>query len=81
MQEAKGGKAVHKKVGKPAHRNVGRGRGVFSTISLPTSLVEEVERIVEEFGYWPRKTDFVREAVVQKMERYKELEQRSALKG
>jgi len=44
----------------------------FATISLPTPLIEEVERIVEEFRYWPRKTDFVREAVVQKLEKYKE---------
>ena len=49
----------------------------FSTISLPTSLVREVERVVDEFRFWPRKTDFVREAVVQKLERYKhELEER-----
>ena len=54
-----------------------KGRGAFSTISLPTPLIEEVERIIEEFKYWPRKTDFVREAVVQKLERYKkELEKR-----
>jgi len=53
------------------------GRGQFSTISLPTSLINEVERIVEEFKYWPRKTDFVREAVIEKLERYrKELEER-----
>ena len=76
LQEAKGGKVAHKRPrGKPGHKK--RERGVFSTISLPTSLVDEVERVVDEFGYWPRKTDFVREAVVQKMERYKELEERT----
>jgi len=54
-----------------------KGRGLFSTISLPTRLVEEVERIVKELGYWPVKTDFVREAVMEKMERYKkELKER-----
>jgi len=48
----------------------------YSAITLPRSLVEEVERIVEEFRYWPRKTDFVREAVMENLERYKELERR-----
>jgi len=49
----------------------------FATISLPVRLIEEVERIVETFGYWPTKTSFVREAVVEKLERFKkELEGR-----
>jgi len=49
----------------------------FATISLPVRLVEEIERIVETFGYWPTKTSFVREAVVEKLERFKkELEGR-----
>ena len=43
----------------------------FASISLPAPLIEEVERIVKEFGYWPTKTDFVREAVVEKLERLK----------
>lgn len=46
----------------------------FSTISLPTPLIKEVEKIVKEFKYWPRKTDFIREAVVQKIEKYRDLE-------
>ncbi len=54
-----------------------KGRGQFSTLSLPTPLIKEVETIVETFKYWPRKTDFVREAVVEKLETYKrELEER-----
>ena len=49
----------------------------FATISLPVRLIEEIERIVETFGYWPTKTDFVREAVVEKLELFKkELEER-----
>ncbi|MHA1210526.1 MAG: hypothetical protein ACTSRF_15060 [Candidatus Freyarchaeota archaeon] len=55
-----------------------KGRTRFSTISLPTSLIEEVERIVEEFKYWPTKTDFVREAVLEKLRIYKkELKERN----
>ena len=49
----------------------------FATISLPVRLVEEIEHIVETVGYWPTKTDFVREAVVEKLELFrKELEER-----
>ena len=47
-----------------------KGRGEFRTVSLPTSLVDEVGKLVETLGYWPTKTDFVREAVLQKLERY-----------
>ena len=49
----------------------------FATISLPVRLIEEIERIVERFGYWPTKTSFVHEAVLEKLERFKkELEER-----
>lgn len=35
---------------------------------------------MKEVNYWPKKTDFVREAVVQKVERYKkELQKRKAV--
>lgn len=47
-----------------------KGRGEFRTISLPSSLVESVEKVVSDLRYWPTKTDFVREAVLEKMERY-----------
>lgn len=48
-----------------------KGRREFRTISLPATLVEEVERVAEELKYWPTKTDFVREAVLEKLEKYK----------
>jgi len=48
-----------------------KGRGEFRTISLPSTLIEAVEKIVNEIEYWPTKTDFVREAVLEKLERYK----------
>jgi hypothetical protein len=34
--------------------------------------VKRVEVFIEEFRYWPTKTDFVREAVIEKLEKYKE---------
>lgn len=59
----------------------GEGRRPYLSISLPASLVEEVERVVEGLGYWPNKTAFIREAVMEKLERYRrELEARGAHK-
>jgi Arc/MetJ-type ribon-helix-helix transcriptional regulator len=53
------------------------GRGLFSSMSLPTPLTKEIERVVDALGYWPNKTAFVREAVMEKMEKHKkELEAR-----
>jgi len=43
----------------------------FATISLPTPLIEEIERLIVELRYWPTKTDFIREAVVEKLERFR----------
>jgi len=54
----------------------------FGSISLPRSLVKEVEKVVDQLGYWPAKTHFVHEAVMEKLERYKkELEDRCAREG
>ncbi|MGQ9552159.1 MAG: hypothetical protein ACUVUE_07015 [Candidatus Bathycorpusculaceae bacterium] len=54
-----------------------KGERPYSSISLPAALVREVERVVEELGYWPAKTHFIHEAVLEKVERYrKELEAR-----
>lgn len=50
-----------------------KNRGPFSSISFPTPLVKEIEKVVEEFGYWPTKTAFIREACLEKLERYRKL--------
>lgn len=56
-----------------------KARGFFSSISFPTPLIKGVENIVEELGYWPTKTAFIREAIMEKLERHrKELEVRYA---
>jgi len=55
-----------------------KGRGTFRTVSLPAQLVEAVERVVRDFEYWPTKTDFIREAVLEKLEKYsRNLKERS----
>ena len=48
-----------------------KSRGEFRTISLPAQLIEEVEKLLDTVKYWPTKTDFIREAVLEKLERYK----------
>ena len=45
-------------------------RGKYSTVSLPTSLVKEVESVVKSLEYWPTKTDFIREAVLEKLRKF-----------
>ena len=55
----------------------GKRRLPYRSISLPTRLIEEIEIIVKELGYWPTKTTFIREACLEKLERHrKELEAR-----
>jgi len=45
-------------------------RGEYHSVSLPANVVKRVERVAKELGYWPTKTDFVREAVIEKLEKY-----------
>lgn len=59
----------------------GKNRGSFSSISFPTPLIKEVEKVVAEVGYWSTKTAFIHEAVMERLEVYKkELEVRRARK-
>lgn len=49
----------------------------YKSISLPARLMEEIAKIVKQLGYWPTKTDFIREACLQKLEKHRrELEAR-----
>ena len=43
----------------------------FSSVSLPAPLLREVEDVVRVIGYWPTKTAFIREAILEKLEKYK----------
>jgi Arc/MetJ-type ribon-helix-helix transcriptional regulator len=45
------------------------GRRVFLSISLPAPLVEKIEQLIDELGYWPTKTAFVREATIEKLDK------------
>lgn len=50
---------------------IDKRRGDFRSVSLPAALVDEAERIGKELGYWPTKTDFIREAVIKAVANWK----------
>ncbi|MFQ5710344.1 MAG: ribbon-helix-helix domain-containing protein [Candidatus Geothermarchaeales archaeon] len=41
-----------------------------ASISLPQAVVKQIDRIVEEFDYWPSRAAFIREACLEKVERH-----------
>jgi len=42
----------------------------YTTVSFPKPLLAHIAKIVEEVGFWPSTAAFVREACVEKAERY-----------
>jgi len=46
-----------------------RARVRFSAVSIPEPILEEIDRLIEELGYWPSRSAFVREACLEKIER------------
>lgn len=46
-----------------------QGRGKYSSVSLPLILLEEVDRLIEELGFWPSRSAFVREACLEKIKK------------
>ena len=49
----------------------GKGKSRYMVMKFPVGLIEEVEEAMDMIGYWPNITDFVREAVIQKLEEHK----------
>lgn len=39
----------------------------YRTVSIPTGITDEVEKLLEELGYWPSVSSFVREATLHKL--------------
>lgn len=39
----------------------------FASVSLPVGIVEEIDRLIDELGYWPSRGAFVREACLEKI--------------
>ena len=41
----------------------------YKTVSLPKGLADDIQEIIDEFGYWPGLGAFVREAALEKLRR------------
>jgi Arc/MetJ-type ribon-helix-helix transcriptional regulator len=41
----------------------------FRSVSLPTGVLEAIDALIEELGYWPSRSSFVREACLEKLRR------------
>ena len=41
----------------------------YKTVSLPSRLADDIQELMDEFGYWPSLGAFVREAALEKMRR------------
>ena len=54
----------------------------YSSISLPTGIIEDIDNLIEELKYWPSRGAFVREACLEKIreERRRLMELREAAK-
>ena len=39
----------------------------YRTVSIPKGLTDDVEKLIEELGYWPSISSFVREATLEKL--------------
>jgi metal-responsive CopG/Arc/MetJ family transcriptional regulator len=48
-----------------------KGRRDFLSVSLPAPLIKKIEEVIDELGYWPTKTAFVREASLEKLDKHR----------
>jgi len=49
----------------------------YTTVSFPKPLIEDINKLVKEVGYWPSIAAFAREALVEKLylvRKYREAE-------
>ncbi|MBS7634149.1 hypothetical protein KEJ34_01425 [Candidatus Bathyarchaeota archaeon] len=46
-----------------------RTRVMFGAVSVPMPILEEIDYLIEDLGYWPSRSSFVREACLEKIER------------
>jgi Arc/MetJ-type ribon-helix-helix transcriptional regulator len=44
----------------------------FSAVSVPLPILEKIDKLIEELGYWPSRSSFVREACLEKIQRERE---------
>ena len=51
----------------------------YRTVSIPKPLAKDITRLMEDVGYWPSLGSFVREALIEKLQ--KERERQMIIKG
>jgi Arc/MetJ-type ribon-helix-helix transcriptional regulator len=39
----------------------------YVTVSIPVAIADEIDRLIEQSGYWPSRSAFVREACLEKL--------------
>lgn len=44
-----------------------RERKRYVTVSLPVGIARDIDKLIEETGYWPSRGAFVREACLEKI--------------
>ncbi|MEM3489270.1 MAG: ribbon-helix-helix domain-containing protein [Candidatus Bathyarchaeia archaeon] len=49
-----------------------KARVRFGAVSLPLKILEEIDNLIKDLGYWPSRSAFVREACLEKIKREKE---------
>lgn len=43
------------------------------TVSIPRRLAEDIQKLIDELGYWPSVSSFMREAAIIKLRHEREL--------
>ena len=41
----------------------------YRTVSIPRGLTDDIQELIDEYGYWPSLSAFVREAALEKLKR------------
>ena len=41
----------------------------WKTVSIPKGLADDIQKVIDEFGYWPSLGAFIREAALEKLRR------------
>jgi len=44
----------------------------YVTVSIPSGVAENIDKLIERLGYWPSRSAFVREACLQKIHEEKQ---------
>jgi len=52
----------------------------YTTVSLPKQLLEEINQLIKQIGFWPSTTAFVREACITKLHAEQEYKNQKNIK-